>query len=52
MRNEGGEVSKGGEVRLRGQLICKNAEEMNIVHDFLPDHIRLTLAEQVVSHSQ
>ena len=46
MRNGGGEVSKGGEVRLRGQLICKNAEEMNIVHDFLPDHIRLTLAEQ------
>lgn len=33
------------QVRLRGQLICKNADEAALVHQHLSLHVRLTDAE-------
>lgn len=32
-------------VYLTGKLICANAEQAEIVREYLPEHIRMTLAE-------
>ena len=33
------------EVRLTGQLVCKNEQEAGLVAEYLPEHISLTRAE-------
>lgn len=38
-------ASGPGEVRLQGRLICRSAEDAQIVAAHLPEHVRLTRAE-------
>jgi quinol monooxygenase YgiN len=35
----------GQMIRLSGRLICASHDEANIVHKFLPEHVRLTKEE-------
>jgi quinol monooxygenase YgiN len=35
-----------GDVRLTGELVCKDADEAGVVAESLPEHVRLTRSER------